>query len=199
MGLKSATDRCDGTESVGYQRIKEETAMKCVQQSFWLVAPAFIGFAFVVAGCADDHSREKAEAQIQRLADDLDSKTTETGVYIRVKDGEIKETDPWGTPVKVSYSQGGVAEMIEVRSAGPDREFHTSDDLAAQRMAANLKGIGEGIKNNAEATAAGAAKGLVKGAVEGVKESIKDSLPRKKKEMQPREGAESGKTPPAKE
>jgi hypothetical protein len=166
--------------------------MKRVHQSFWLVALAFVGVAFVSAGCADDRSREKAEAQIQRLADALDAKTTETGVYIRVKDGEIKDNDPWGTHIKVSYSQGGVAEMIEVRSAGPDREFHTNDDLATQRMAANLKGIGEGIKKNAEATAAGAAKGLVKGAVEGVKESIKDSLPRKKKGEQPDEGAGSG-------
>jgi hypothetical protein len=186
-------------ESVGYQRFKEESPMKRVHRSFWLVALAFAGVAFVSAGCGDDHSREKAEAQIQRLADELDAKTTESGVYIRVKDGEIKETDPWGTPVKVSYSQGGVAEMIEVRSAGPDREFHTSDDLGAQRMAANLKGIGEGIKKNAEATAAGAAKGLVKGAVEGVKESIKDSLPRKKKEQPPGDDAGSGETPPAKE
>jgi hypothetical protein len=159
----------------------------------------FIGVAFFSAGCADDRSREKAEAQIQRLADGLDAKTTETGVYIRVKDGEVKERDPWGTPIKVSYSQGGVAEIIEVRSAGPDREFRTSDDLATQRMAANLKGIGEGIRKNAEATAAGAAKGLVKGAVEGVKESIKDSLPRKKKGEQPGAGAASGETPSAKD
>jgi hypothetical protein len=172
--------------------------MKHADQRFWLIALALAGVAIASAGCADDRSREKAEAQIQRLADALDAKTTETGVYIRVKDGEIKENDPWGTRIKVSYSQGGVAEMIEVRSAGPDREFHTIDDLAAQRMAANLKGIGEGIKKNAEATAAGAAKGLVKGAVEGAKESIKDALPRKKKGEQPDEGAASSETPPAK-
>jgi hypothetical protein len=172
--------------------------MKRDHQICGLTALAFVAVAFVAAGCGDDRSREKAEAQIQRLADNLDAKTTETGVYIRVKEGEIKENDPWGTPIKVSYSQGGVAEMIEVRSAGPDREFHSSDDLVAQRMAANLKGIGEGIKKNAEATAAGAAKGLVKGAVEGVKESIKDSLPRKKKGEPAGDVPESGEAPDAK-
>ncbi len=172
--------------------------MNCVHQRFWRVAMAF-GVSFVTAGCGDNHSRERAEAQIQRLADDLDAKTTETGVYIRVKADEVKEIDPWGTRIKINYSQGGVAETIEVRSAGPDREFHTNDDLATQRMTANLKGIGEGIKKNAEATAAGAAKGLVKGAVEGVKESIKDSLPRKKKGEQPDEGASTDEAPPAKE
>lgn len=167
------------------------------RKTFVFVPLALVGAAFVAAGCGDDRSRERANAQVQRLADDLDAKTTETGVYIRVKQGEIKETDPWGTPIKVNYSQGGVAETIEVRSAGADREFHTSDDLVAQRMVANLKGIGEGIKKNAEATAASAAKGLVKGTVEGVKESIKDSLPRKKKETPPADNAEPGETPPA--
>jgi hypothetical protein len=173
--------------------------MKPIHQSFYRAALAFVGVAVFSAGCGDDRSREKADTQVQRLADDLDAKTTETGVYVRAKEGEIKETDPWGTRIKVSYSQGGVAEMIEVRSAGPDREHHTSDDLVAQRMAANLKGIGEGIKKNVESTAANAAKGLVKGAVEGAKESIKDSLPRKKKKDQPVQNAESAETPEAKE
>ena len=62
---------------------------------------------------------------------------------------------------------------MSVRSAGPDREFHTADDVVAQGVAANLKGIGEGIKKNAEETAAKAAKGAVKGTVEGVKELLR--------------------------
>jgi hypothetical protein len=135
---------------------------------------------FITAGCGD-RARDRAAAQIQRIADDLDSKTTATGVYIRIKDDDLKETDPWGTRITASYSQGGIAEMIDVRSAGPDREFHTNDDLVTQRMSANLKGVGEGVKKNVEETAASAAKGFVKGTVQGVKESINDSLPRKKK------------------
>jgi hypothetical protein len=123
---------------------------------------------------------EKAQAQVRRVAEELDKRTTETGVYVRVDEDDIKETDPWGTRVKVSYSQGGVAEMVVVRSAGPDREFQTDDDLTAEGMVANLKGIGEGIKKNAEQTAANAAKGAVRGAVEGVKESIKDLNPFRK-------------------
>jgi hypothetical protein len=66
--------------------------------------------------------------------------------------------------------------MVRVRSAGPDREFDTKDDVVAEGMSANLKGIGEGIKKNAEETAANAAKGIVRGTVAGVKESIKDAL-----------------------
>ena len=124
---------------------------------------------------------EKAEAQVERIAEELDKRTTEAGVYVRVKDGEVNEKDPWGTPIKVSYSQGGVAEVLSVRSAGPDHEFNTDDDLVAQGLAMNLKGIGEGLKQNIEETAAKAAKGIVKGTVEGVKESIRDSLPGKKK------------------
>lgn len=140
-----------------------------------------------LGGCNDGQAKarraavEKAEAQVRRLADELDAKTTETGVYIRVEEGEIQEKDPWGTPIDVTYAQGGMAETVTVRSAGPDTEFHTDDDLVAQGTAANFKGIGEGIKKNAEETAANTAKGLVKGTVEGVKDSIKDALPFGKK------------------
>ena len=139
----------------------------------------------LTAGCDNGAARrakiEKAQAQVRRIAEDLDKRTTETGVYIRVKEDDIKEKDPWGTQIKVSYSQGGVAEVVSVRSAGPDRELQTDDDVVAQGMAVNLKGIGEGIKKNMEQTAANAAKGVVKGTVEGVKESIKELLPFKKK------------------
>ena len=139
----------------------------------------------VVPGCDLGQARreaiKRAEAQVRRIGEDLDGRTTKTGSYIRVKDGEIKELDPWNTKLDVSYTQGGVAEMIKVRSAGPDREFHTNDDIVDQRIAASLKGIGEGIKNNAEETASKVASGIVKGTIKGAKEAIKDALPFKKK------------------
>jgi hypothetical protein len=120
---------------------------------------------------------EKAAEQVQRITEQLDRATNEAGVYDRAAGEEIQENDPWGTQIQVTYSQGGVAETVTVRSAGPDRQLHTSDDLLAQGAAVNFKGIGEGIKNNAETTAANAAKGAVKGTIEGVKESFKDALP----------------------
>src|SRR5205085_5760550 len=107
-----------------------------------------MGLIFLVQaiGCDDGAAAhaagERAQAQVRRIAADLDSRTTETGVYIRVKENEIKEHDPWDTPVQVRYAQGGVAEVVSVRSAGPDRQFHTADDVVAQGMATNLKGIG---------------------------------------------------------
>lgn len=156
------------------------------------VAPACAAIlAVLIAGCGEKGEPprvkiDKAQAQVRRIAEDLDKRTTETGAYIRVKEADIKEIDPWGTPVKVTYAQGGVAETVTVRSAGPDREFQTDDDVTAQGMSANLKGIGEGIKKNAEQTAANVAKGAVKGTVTGVKESIKESLPFKKKTEKPK-------------
>ena len=119
---------------------------------------------------------EKATAQVNRIAEKLDKKTTKAGAYVRVDEDEIKERDPWGTKIQVSYSQGGLAEVVSVRSAGPDCEFHTSDDIVRECMTANLKGIGEGIKENIGETAAEAAKGAVKGTVDGVKESVRENL-----------------------
>jgi hypothetical protein len=149
----------------------------------WLTAAA----VFITPGCDNGAARraaiEKAEAQVRRIAAELDKRTTETGVYVRVKEGEVKEGDPWGKRVEISYSQGGIAEVVRVRSAGPDREFNTKDDVVAEGMSANLKGVGEGIKRNAEETAVNAAKGIVRGTVEGVRESIKDALPFKNKAL----------------
>ena len=155
--------------------------MQASLRSLALWPGVFAGIVLCGAPGCSDHAAERAEAQVQRLANDLDGRTTETGVYVRVQEADIKETDPWGTPIRVGYSQGGIAEMVEVRSAGPDRELNTHDDIVTDRMAANLKGVGEGIKNNAEETASRAAKGVVKGAIQGVKESIAESAARKKK------------------
>lgn len=136
-------------------------------------------------GCRDSAGISKAEAQVRRIVADLDRRTTETGVYVRVKEGEIKEQDPWGVPIQVSYAQGGMAEIVHVRSAGPDRQFHTRDDIHEQGIAVNLKGVGEGIKKNAGDVAASTAKGLVKGTVDGIKETVKETFRKKKKPKDP--------------
>lgn len=151
-----------------------------------IVFVVFATFTLVFAGCnqerkKDDKRSEKAQSQVRRVAQELDKKTTETGSYVRVEEGELDEKDPWGTPLVVSYSQDGVSENLTVKSAGPDKQLHTSDDIEASGIAINFKGVGEGIKKNVGEAAANAAKGAVKGTVAGVKESIKDALPFKKK------------------
>jgi len=128
-----------------------------------------------------DPKIDQARAQVGRIATDLDQRTAETGVYQKVDPDQIQETDPWGRPLKIDYSQGGIAETVTVRSAGPDGEFHSDDDLVASGVSANFKGIGNGVKKNAQETSSNIAKGLVKGAVDGMKESIKESLPFGKK------------------
>jgi hypothetical protein len=177
----SVTDR----HYAGTKEARGFHTMNAALQSFRMSLTVLAGFFLCgVLGCSDDaaeRARERAQAQVQRMADDLDGRTTETGVYVRVREVDVKETDPWGTRIKVGYSQGGIAEIVEVRSAGPDHEFNTKDDIVTSRMATNLKGVGEGIKKNAEDTASRAAKGVVKGAIQGVKESIAESAARKKK------------------
>ncbi len=147
-----------------------------------------------VSGCGERESKtiRNARAQLKRIAETLDRETTKAGVYVREKADDIKESDPWGTPIKIAYEQGGVAENVVVQSAGPDQKWGTPDDLSAYCVAMNFKGIGEGIKENAEEVAKQTAKGFVKGAVEGMKES----LPRRKKEADEGEGKPSDSNPP---
>ena len=156
--------------------------MNCTIHRFKFPAVLFAAiFTLVFVGCSGGQKIIDAEFQVKRIADTLDKKTTGAGVYIRSQDGDIKETDPWNTPINVSYSQGGVAEIVHVRSAGPDRRLDTADDVVAERMSANFKGIGEGAQQNVEETAQRAAKGVVKGAVQGVREAVKESLPSRMK------------------
>ena len=119
-----------------------------------------------------DEDRGAAQAACNRWADQLDRQTTDTGVYVRWAGEELPERDAWGQPLKVAYSQGGLAEAVEVRSLGPDGVSHTTDDVVAGRVSANLKGVGTGIQRGAAETSAGAARGAVKGTVQGVKESL---------------------------
>lgn len=127
--------------------------------------------ALSLAGCSDSRKQLTRE-QVDRVANELDAKTTKTGVYVRVVNPELAERDGWGTPLRVSYSQGGVAEMVKVTSAGPDREFGNRDDIVAERMAMNFKGVGEGIKKNAGSVAREVAQGTVEGVVDGVSEKV---------------------------
>lgn len=147
------------------------------------VLSAFAITAFFLSGCAD--KVETAQTQVARWADRLDRQTTATGVYIRHPGEQLPERDPWGVPLKVAYEQGGVAEAIVVSSAGPDGEFDTQDDIIQQRMSANLKGIGEGIKKNAAGVAEDAAAGAAKGMIKGLKEGVKDAFSRDKHETPP--------------
>ena len=147
---------------------------------------------FLVVGCSNRAAIEETRTQVNRITEQLDARTTETGVYIRAEEGEIRERDSWGTPLQVTYSQGGMAETVSVRSAGPDREFHTPDDIVDQGMAVNLKGVGQGIKEHAEETAANTARGVVRGTVEGVRDSIRESWPRKKQNDDTQSEADGG-------
>jgi hypothetical protein len=124
-------------------------------------------------GCNNQQANiEAAQAQVNRVKEQLDTQTTKTGAYEQVDPATLQEFDPWGTKLDVVYAKGGLAETVTVRSAGPDRKMHTEDDLSAVGVAANLTGVGHAIKSNVEETTASAAKGMVRGVVEGIKESL---------------------------
>jgi hypothetical protein len=121
---------------------------------------------------AVEENKQAARSLCEQWADRLDKQTTDTGVYVRWEGETLPDSDPWGNPLRVSYSQGGVAEAIEVRSLGPDGHSHTPDDVVASRMAMNFKGVGTGIKQGAEETARNAARGAVQGLIDGTKEAL---------------------------
>lgn len=122
----------------------------------------------------------RAQAQVDRWAEQLHSQTTAAGVYIRHPANQLPEVDPWGTPLNVTYIQGGFAEALTVRSAGPDGLFYTPDDLVARRCVVNLQGIGRGATDGVEGFAQNAARGLTKGAAQGIRETLRQAVAAKK-------------------
>lgn len=141
----------------------------------WLLVLGLVFGGFMIHRRMQERERvEAATAQVKRWADQLDSETTSTGVYVRHKGDRLPESDPWGTPLRVGYSQGGLAETVVVTSAGADKVFDTTDDIERTGIAMNFKGVGEGIRKNAGEVAERSARGAMHGAIVGVKEGLKD-------------------------
>jgi hypothetical protein len=126
-----------------------------------LLGGFWAGFHFV-SRRPEDRGR-LARAQVGRWAEKLDGETTRTGVYIRRPGETLPEADPWGHPLLVSYTQGGFAEALTVRSMGPDGIAYSDDDVFEDRHAANLKGAGEAIKDNVGTISKEATRGVIKG------------------------------------
>src|SRR5579872_5703723 len=81
-------------------------ALPAIRQNGWpILRMLAVICCLAVVGCSD-RSRERAEAQVQRIAEDLDKRTTPTGVYVRVKPGEIKDNDPWGSRSRSRIHRG---------------------------------------------------------------------------------------------
>jgi hypothetical protein len=97
----------------------------------------------VIVLVADWRAREKyarreteraaASETVARLADECAKDTDSDGRFVRKPDGPQPETDVWGRPLRLTYKPGVLSDGLEVRSAGPDGEWNTWDDVVATR------------------------------------------------------------------
>ncbi len=134
----------------------------------WHLSLALI--AALLVGCAKDDRPEQARTQVRAWAAKLDAQTDETGIYVRHLGPT--EKDPWGNDLIVSYSQGGLAETVAVRSSGPDGVVHSDDDIVAWGSTTNVKGVGTGLQKNIQETAQKGARGAARGIIQGVREEL---------------------------
>jgi hypothetical protein len=68
-----------------------------------------------------------------RLADDVAKDTDSDGRFVRKPEGPLPETDAWGRPFRLAYKPGRLSDGLEIRSAGPDGEWNTRDDVVVPR------------------------------------------------------------------
>jgi hypothetical protein len=77
--------------------------------------------------------RARASEAAVRLADEYAKDTDSDGRFARKPDGPLGENDVWGRPFRLTYRPGTFSDGLEVRSAGPDGEWNTWDDVVAAR------------------------------------------------------------------
>lgn len=131
-------------------------------------AVALVAAVLAIGGWAAIVERENrrqtdARTQVERWAETLDGRTNDTGIYDRHPDPRLPESDPWGRPLEVAYTQGGFAEVLKVRSIGKDGVPFSKDDIVAERHSVHLKGIGAGLLKHTEGVFTKAARGTVRG------------------------------------
>jgi hypothetical protein len=140
--------------------------------------------ATLVAGCGPT-PHEIAKSRVLATAERLDGRTDDAGGYVRPGPGNEftldDEADPWGRPLRVSYTRGGFMEAMTVRAAGPDGLFHTPDDIVEVRSKVTFGGVGRGVRDNAEGLAEKSSRGFSRGLIRGAKDHFgKESGAREK-------------------
>ena len=78
--------------------------------------------------------RARASETAGRLVDEFAKDVDSDGRFVRKQpEGPLPETDAWGRPFRLAYQPGNFSDTLEVRSAGPDGEWKTWDDVVVTR------------------------------------------------------------------
>jgi hypothetical protein len=82
----------------------------------------------------DEADRATASETAARLADGFAAAGTDAdGRFVRRPAGPLPDADVWGRPFRLAYHPGTLSDELEVRSAGPDGEWDTRDDVVVTR------------------------------------------------------------------
>ena len=107
--------------------------------------------------------KKKAElADSTRLCESLARSATHGKVQV--------DNDVWGTQIKVSVAEGKEGVVARARSAGPDKQFSTGDDIVVEKVNLNLSRL----------AGAAAGKRAIR-FIEGFKEGVKEGKDEEKK------------------
>jgi hypothetical protein len=68
-----------------------------------------------------------------RIADEFAKDIDPDGRFVRKPEGPLPETDVWGRQFRLAYKPGRFSDGLEVRSAGPNGEWNTWDDVVVTR------------------------------------------------------------------
>lgn len=88
---------------------------------------------------------EQARLDVDRWADQLDQRLDEKDRYIAPE--PPLPVDSWGRSLAVAYGDEPWGESLTARSAGPDGQFDTEDDIVAWRKNVRTGDVGRAAAN----------------------------------------------------
>jgi hypothetical protein len=78
--------------------------------------------------------RTRASETAGRLVDEFAKDVDSEGRFVRKQpEGPLPDADAWGRQFRLAYQPGTFSDGLEVRSAGPDGEWSTWDDVVVAR------------------------------------------------------------------
>ncbi len=114
------------------------TGFGCVSAIVFKIAVVVIVILVLDWRSQEKKARQEAERTATsetatRLADEIAKDTDPNGRFVRKPVGPLSETDAWGRALRLDYQPGTLSDGLEVRSAGPDGEWNTRDDVVVTR------------------------------------------------------------------
>ena len=148
-GPTAASDHAKLRKEERQQKTDAADARHTVFRAFGVLL-VFVALAiWVIIEIVSERRIRATKPQLERIADSVAADLQDDSVE-DPEPGMMDETDPWGTPIELSIDRALLGSLVIARSAGPDTEMGTEDDIQEMRIfRAKAKDVGGELADRA--------------------------------------------------